>query len=127
MLALHLARNRDELEADFRQYYGLDLGGMGTDYTVSHAAVLASQLPPNARCMAKLSPNLAWTQERAALERLDYHVRYLMWMLSKDGAKGVNRPKPPETPSQVQERTDQIIETQHNRALVERLLGGRPD
>lgn len=99
---------------------------MGADYTVAHAAVLASQLPANARCAAKLNPNLSWTQERAALERLDYHVRYLMWMLSKDGAKGTNQPQPPETPSQVQMRTEQIQDTQKNRALVDRLLGVRP-
>lgn len=126
MLALLLAVSKDELEADFAQYYGLDLGRMGVDYTISHAAVLASQLPPHARCFVKLNPDLAWSDERMLLERLDYHLQHLTWMLSKDAQQGTNRPEPPETPSEAANRAKRIREAEVNRATVDRILGVRP-
>ena len=126
MLALLLAVSRDELEADFAQFYGLDLGRMGVDYTISHAAVLASQLPPHARCFIKQNPDLAWSDERALLERIDYHLRHLTWMLSKDAQQNINKPEPPETPAQVASRAERIKEAELNRATVDRILGVRP-
>ena len=33
-----MSRYPDELRADFQQYYGLNIDGMGADYSVTHAA-----------------------------------------------------------------------------------------
>lgn len=96
---------------------------MGHGYTVSHAAVLASQLPPHARCWIKRNPDLAWSDERALLEAIDYHLRHLTWMLSEDGRKKQHKPKPPETPSQVADRAERIKHAQLNREKVDRMFG----
>lgn len=121
-----MAQCRDELEADFRQHYGLDLGRMGTDYSVAHAAVLASQLPHHSRCMAKLNPDLAISDEAEILCQLDYHLRYLMWMLSKDGAKGRNQPAPYESPTAALRRAEKITNARRNRDKVDAILGMGP-
>lgn len=96
---------------------------MGVDYSIAHAAVLASQLPPHSRCAIKANPDAAWSDERAVLERIDYDVRYLAWMFSKDGAKGLNPPKPPKTPAQLKALGDQIQEAKDSRAELDRLFG----
>lgn len=96
------------------------------DYSVAHAGVLAAQLPPHSRCAIKADPDAAWSDERAVLERLDYHVRHLMWMFSKDGAHGINKPEPPQTPAQAKALGDQLRETEINRAEVDRILGIPP-
>lgn len=123
MLARLLAESRDELEADFQQYYGLDLRGMGHDYSVAHAAVLAAQLPPHSRVAIKLNPDAAWSDERMLLEMIDYHVRYFMWMFSTDGAKNMRAPELPTTPSRLKELEEQREETKRNREKVDRILG----
>jgi hypothetical protein len=50
------------LRADFQQWYGLNLDDMGGDYSISHAACLAAQLPGDSRTFA------AFRREEAASE-----------------------------------------------------------
>lgn len=98
---------------------------MGSDYTVAHAAVLASKLPPHSRCAVSLDANAAWSDEMAVLEAIDYHLRHLMWMFSDVDKRGP-APKPPRTPAQARELGDQITEAQLNRVEVDRILGIGP-
>lgn len=92
--------HREELTADFRQYYGLDLADMGHGYSVAHAAILAAQLPEGARSLGAIDPVLSWSTDRYLLASIEYSLRALLWTKTKDAAKGRNRPKMVPTPSQ---------------------------
>lgn len=90
-----LSTSRDELEADFQQFYGLDIGDMGHGYSVAHAAVLASQLPRQARCLRKLNPDFIWSDETTVLTSLHFLLRCVIYQLS--GCRG-EKPAPIRTP-----------------------------
>ena len=115
-----LSASRDELEADFQQFYGLDLSRMGDDFTVAHAAVLASQLPREARCLREIDPNLAWSDETAALASIQYLVRCIVWQLG--GGKG-DKPQPVRTPAQTASLTESLRESERSMAEVAEALG----
>lgn len=91
---------REELTADFRQYYGLNLADMGNAYSVAHAAILAAQLPEGARSLGVIDPVLSWTTDRYLLASIEYSLRALLWTKTKDAEKGRNKPKMVPTPSQ---------------------------
>lgn len=102
------ARHPDELLADFQQFYQMNLNdfrdaldGDETTDEVLRLAALCAQLPRGSRTMRAASPALEWTDEAYLLARVEHAVRHLAWMLSEDGAKGANRPRPLPTPAQV--------------------------
>lgn len=105
-LVHYLSTSKDELEADFRQFYGLDLGDMGHGYSVAHAAVLAAQLPRDARCLRELDANLAWSDETTVLASIHFLLRCVIYQLS--GGKG-EKPKPIRTPGE-QKRLAESLE-----------------
>lgn len=74
-------------------------------------AALAAQLPRESRTSRALSPALEWGDEAYILARVEHAVRHLAWMLSEDGAKGVNRPQPMATPTKVSADTAQAEAT----------------
>lgn len=87
-----------ELRADFQQYYGLNLDGMGEAYTLSHAACLCAQLPPESRTVRALlgdrAEEVLWTLPvRIAAEQLNT-LRVIRWLKTKDAADGKNFPEP---------------------------------
>lgn len=97
-----------------------DLDGEETTDEVLRLAALCAQLPRESRLMRALSPALEWSDEAYKLAELDYHVRHLIWMLSEDGAKGVNRPSLPVTPATVSSDTAQLEATDF--ALIDSVL-----
>lgn len=97
-LAAALERHPDEVRADLQQYYGLDLDGMGRDYTHEHAACLVSQLPRESRTARAEQPACEWGPSERLLALIEYGVRVLAWQNSRDGEKGRRRPKPLEAP-----------------------------
>ena len=82
-----------ELRADFQQYYGLNIDGMGTDYTALHAAELAAFLPQDSRCFTADHPINEWTLERQLLALVEYRLHWLCWTRTEDGTKNRNHPK----------------------------------
>lgn len=62
-LACALTDYRDELEADFQQYYGLDLERAGQFYSFNHAARLMVQLPENSRVKRAARGDEPWQDE----------------------------------------------------------------
>lgn len=90
----------DELRADMQQYYGLNIDGMGVDYSYAHAAVLVSQLPSNSRVCKFINPDAEWTEETALLASIDYSLRWLMWSRTKDAQHDRNHPELVKTPSE---------------------------
>ena len=99
MLAQAWAERPCELRADFQQYYGLNVDGMGDAYSLSHAACLCAQLPPESRTVrafatAEQAELLLWTLPvRVAVEQLNM-LNVIRWLLTQDGRDGVNYPKP---------------------------------
>lgn len=119
-LATLLGVSRDELEADFQQFYGLDLGDMGHGYTVSHAAVLAAQLPRNSRCMAQIDADLVWSDETAALLRVVYLLEILIWQL---GGGKTPKPEPIQTPSQTKHLQERLEDAESTMREVAEIIG----
>ena len=89
-----MANHPDELRADFQQYYGLNLDGMGRYYSTLHAAALCAQLPEGARTLVALDPDNAWTTDRMLAAAMVNDLAWLVWSKTKDGEKNRNRPKP---------------------------------
>lgn len=93
-----------ELRADFQQYYGLNIDGMGEDYALSHAACLCAQLSVESRTVkAYMTPEQAeavlWTLPvRIAMAQLN-ELRVIRWLSTQDAVEGKNYPDqilPPE-------------------------------
>ena len=92
MLARLLRSHREELRADFQQYYGLNIDGMGDEYTFLHAADLAAQLPVGSRCMGILDPNLKWGDDTRLLALIEYWLHGIVWSMTKDAKNKRNEP-----------------------------------
>ena len=58
--------------------------------------------------MRAISPALAWSDESYLLARIDYTLRVIAWMFSKDGADNVNRPEPISTPAEIAAHTAEL-------------------
>lgn len=82
----------DELEADFQQYYGLDIALVKP----ARAARLLFQLPRNSRVYVALSPSNQWGWDEILASKSNYLLETLVWMKTKDAQKKAprNRPKP---------------------------------
>ena len=68
-----------ELRADFQRYYGLNLDGMGMDYTVTHAADLAVNLPRESCSWTAENPVNGWTRDQQLLALIEYHLATWNW------------------------------------------------
>lgn len=110
-LAQLWASNRDELEADFRQYYGLNLESINTDYSLRHAAVLAAQLPRESRSLTKTCPDLVWSDEMYMLSKIEHLCRVMLWTKTKDAEHKRNFPEPNDTPAKVRAMRDRLENT----------------
>ena len=111
MLASLLGSHPDELRADFQRFYGLNLDGMGIEYSTAHAAALAANLPRESATVRAVVPEAAWSDETYLLSAIEYDLRVLAWQNSKDGAKGRNRPKRPQTPADVERVRGKVQQT----------------
>ena len=105
MLAESLREHPCELRADFQQYYGLNIDGMGDAYPLFHAACLCAQLPPESRTIRALvgperAEALLWTLPvRLAAAQLNV-LNVIRWLNTQDGVDGVNFPEPVLPPEQ---------------------------
>lgn len=115
----------DELRADFQQVYGLNLDGMGKDYTFAHAAVLLSQLPSDSRVSKATNPDNEWSEQTYLLNAIEYDLRVLIWQKTKDGQHNRNQPKPHETPGEIAKKRDRA--KNFDKDLVDMVLGKEVD
>lgn len=92
---------RDELEADFQQYYGLNLEDIGGNLSVRHAALLAAHLPPESRCLSILNPDFGWSKEMHLMTKMEHEMRVLLWQQSQSKNNRTPFPKPIDPPSKV--------------------------
>lgn len=115
----------DQLRADFQQYYGINLDGMGMDYSHAHAASLMVQLPQTSRVAKALNPDNEWSDAEYLLAAIEYDLRVLIWQKTKDGQKNRNRPKPTETPHDVAEKRRRV--EGFDKDFIDSVLGKEDD
>lgn len=72
----------DELEADFHQYYNLDIAGIDRD----KAARLMFQLPETSRVKLKVQPANTWGWSEMLLNKISYQLDLLAWQNTEDAA-----------------------------------------
>lgn len=71
---------------------------MGSEYTVTHAAALAANLPSDSASLQAEFPANRWTITEYLLRAIEFNTRVICWQRTKDGQKGHNKPKPLPTP-----------------------------
>lgn len=86
-------------------------------------AALWAHLPRESRTVARRSPDSRWSEGDWMLWRIEHDVRRLAWMLSEDGAKGRNAPRPLETPGQAAEARRRAENALSARGEIDRILG----
>lgn len=103
LLILSEAYSRHEaaLRASLRAEY--QIRDLRTE-RVSELASLVAWLPPGCALWRSTGGPLAWSGEVHTLNLVEYRLRELAWMQSKDAATGKNRPKPPDVPKYAHER-----------------------
>lgn len=104
-----------------QQFYGLNMDGMGDEYSHLHAAALCSQLPASSRVAAAQAPELSWSSAEYLLSSISDGINWLVWSRTKDAEKGRNRPERNPTPAdraRIKRRLDAT-----DRDFVDRVLG----
>lgn len=96
---------RDEVVADFRETYGLDLplgGGMAsaTDEELERWQVLFSQLPSRSRVACRLDADNLWDDKARLLVLIEHGIRLFQWSFTEDAKKKVNVPRPIQSPGE---------------------------
>ena len=121
MLLARLMRDKPcELRADLQQTYGLNLDGMGRDYSVAHAACCAAQLPAGARVWRDTAAE--WTEVEYLLASIEFSLRVLKWKNTEDGIKDRNAPEPIRTPASREQDERHAKAALANRAWVDEVL-----
>lgn len=121
MLASMRQRWPMELRADFQQYYGLNLDGMGDAYSVTHAACLAVMLPGESRTMRAIDPACAWGLDQMLTAATANAARAIAWAMS--GGKASDRPEPLLPPGR-RDSDIEAIDADDYIAELARLRGG---
>jgi len=96
LLADALHNHRGALLASFTAEYRMPLFGNG--YRLSELADLVAWLPPGCALWRSVGGPLAWSQEVHMLNQVEFRLRVLYWVQTKDGSKGANQPKPADPP-----------------------------
>ena len=112
MLARLLRAHPDALRADFQRYYGLNLDGMGRDYSVAHAADLAANLPNGCRCSVAENPLCEWSLETVLLALIEHHLAIWNFAHRKDKNPADEQPKlliPRPSEGEADERPDTAV------------------
>lgn len=112
-LAAAWVNSKEEITADFQQYYGLNLWSYGLDgdqltEQIRYAAVLCSQLPETSRLARKQNAGNEWGVEAHFLRLLEYELRLLLWGLSDEKKRG-DKPSAVLSPSE-QARKQDLVE-----------------
>lgn len=115
----------DELEADFHQFFGLDiyeLGVAGTETTpgVLKVSRLLRQLPDGSRVRAKLSPDEVFDTKEHLLRMIEFDLRSMFWALC--GKKGSRPPKPIPLPSDAVKAAQEKAHMASSKAFVDAQL-----
>lgn len=110
---------------DFQRYYGVSLPveGDADVADLARMALLWAALPDDSRCVRRLVPEARWTSADYLLRSIEHSARVLVWQRTKDGAKGVNEPKPVQTPAERARNLERRDEALAARAEIDEILG----
>lgn len=86
-------------------------------------AALWAHLPRDSRTVSRRAPDARWSDGEWMLWAVEFGVRRIAWMLSADGSKGRNRPRPLETPGEVAEARRKAESALSSRDEIDRILG----
>lgn len=86
---------RGGLEADFQQYYGLELDALLDSCQYRRAQVLAENLPAGSRTVTRMEPRAAWGTTEYLLAGILDALNFMRY--ENAGGKG-HKPKPVERP-----------------------------
>ncbi|MBQ6411116.1 MAG: hypothetical protein IJI16_04115 [Atopobiaceae bacterium] len=95
---------------------------MGEEYSYSHAACLATQLPKGARCRAADDPHDEWDDKMWALWRIERNTNLMRWG-SGVRYEGEEAPKPMPYPGQESDKKAARLRFEVNKAAVDAALG----
>ncbi len=84
----------DEIEADFQQFYSLDMWGLIRSGGIQRAARLFTQLPQQARYVKKIEPIASWDWSELYLMQIAFSIRQLVWSKTKGAQKKVPTGQP---------------------------------
>lgn len=84
----------DEIEADFQQYYQIDVHEMIRSGGFSRASRLLFQLPPDSRFVHKHNPMASWSWSDMFNMMIAHSLRQLVWAKTKDAQKKVPTGQP---------------------------------
>lgn len=94
ILAYEWDRDEGRLRADFQQYYGIDLDhAMAGRHTPRHIALLALNLPQQARTIVREDGDMAWGLGDVLLASILNSLNNLIWGMGDPRRRG-RRPDP---------------------------------
>lgn len=81
------------MEADFQQYYGIDVNDPNA-VSFARMARLLFQLPRECRVFAQVAPATQWGWSEILANKANYLLETLAWMKTKDATKKFPQHKP---------------------------------
>lgn len=121
ILSSVLAHHEGALRASLRAVYGIDLREARATMLATDLADLVAWLPAGCALWLDVGGPASLTVEAHELRAIEYRLRVLAWLQSKDGSDGKNRPTPPEPIKWAHERrADEQVMDRKARAFLER-------
>lgn len=110
--------------ADFQQFYGVAISLDDLpEIDFVRLSILWSQLPAESRTARRQNPELVWSATEYLLRNIEFHLRGLVWSMSKDAKNRINEPKPIETPAEIARNKQHKDAALANKQEIDRILG----
>lgn len=77
-----------------QRVYGLNIDEAGERYSIYHLASLVAFLPHDSNTYMAIEPESQFGLLEMLLVRIEHDLSIGNWLNSRDGEKGINRPKP---------------------------------
>lgn len=118
-----LEGSRDEVIADFQQYYGISLPLEGEVPDLERMSLLWYQLPAQSRTAMAQEPSNEWGVAEYLLWRIEFNQRHLMWLLGNDPKKPTPEPEPLMNPAKLAEAHANRDAAMDARTEIDDILG----
>lgn len=110
--------------ADFQQFYGIAISLDDlAEIDFVRLSILWSQLPAESRTARRQNPELVWSATEYLLRNIEFHLRGLVWSMSKDAKNRINEPKPIKTPAEIARNKQHKDAALANKQEIDRILG----
>ena len=110
--------------ADFQQFYGIAISLDDLpEIDFVRLSILWSPLPAESRTARRQNPELVWSATEYLLRNIEFHLRGLVWSMSKDAKNRINEPKPIKTPAEIARNKQHKDAALANKQEIDRILG----